>query len=139
MKVLFAHKHTLGSWLIRAFTWSRWSHVAIVDHDEVIESTLKRGGVRARSLMDFLSEYQHVEMVEWNVPDEAAALRFLRAQIGKPYDWTALVGFLLRRDWAEDDSWFCNELAEAAAQAGGLKRFRGVLSRITPGISWSVI
>lgn len=139
MRLVFAHKHTPGSWLIRIATWSRWSHVAVVDGSDVIESTLQHGGVKRRPLFEFLDEYRHFEFAEWSLPDEPAAMAFLQAQLGKPYDWTALLGFALRRDWAEDDAWFCNELAEAAAVAGGRQRFRGALSRITPGVSWAVL
>ncbi len=139
MKVLFCRKPALGSWLIRAFTWSPWSHLVIVeDHEHVIDSTLAHGGVRRRRLIDIVNEYPVIEEIEVPLIDEQAALDFVRAQLGKPYDWTAIFGFLLRRDWAEPDAWFCNELAEAAFIVGGRRRFRDEISRITPRESWMV-
>jgi hypothetical protein len=35
--------------------------------------------------------------------------RFQRAQLGKPYDSTAIWGFAAGRDWRETDSWYCSE------------------------------
>jgi hypothetical protein len=37
------------------------------------------------------------------------AWEFHEAQLGKPYDSTAIVAFLLSRDWRRDDSWMCSE------------------------------
>ena len=39
---------------------------------------------------------------------------FLAAQQGKPYDGTAIVAFIVDRDWQENDMWFCSELIAAA-------------------------
>ncbi len=39
---------------------------------------------------------------------------FLYAQIGKPYDFKAIGGFFLNRDWRNDAKWFCSELIAAA-------------------------
>lgn len=42
---------------------------------------------------------------------------FLEAQVGKPYDKTAIAAFPFQRDWRELDSWFCSELFVAALEA----------------------
>lgn len=55
------------------------------------------------------------------------------------YDWTAIFGMLLQRNWQEQDSWFCSELVEAALTAGGRQRFRDDVSRITPHQTWAVM
>lgn len=47
---------------------------------------------------------------------EAAWLAFLRAQLGKAYDHTAIWGFATGRDWRAPDSWFCAELLCAALE-----------------------
>lgn len=137
MRVLVTRQAGLGSWLIRLFTWSPWSHCAVVDGDEVIDSTLAHG-VAVRPLLEFMRAYDEIELLEVDVQDEAAALAWLRAQVGKPYDWSALFGFLMRRDWAEPDRWFCSELVEATIVAGGRHRFRLALARITPRDVWMV-
>lgn len=137
MKLLFAKKRNLPSALIRFFTWSQWSHVAIVDGDAVIEATFL-GGVSWRPLAEFLVDYT-TEEVGVSLPDEAAAMRFVRQQIGKRYDWTALVGIVFRSGWAKQDKWFCSELVAAAIQAGGKRLFREDASRITPRDLWLVL
>lgn len=49
-----------------------------------------------------------------------AFYRFLRAQVGKPYDHSAIWGFASGRDWREDDSWICSELQAAALEHAGI-------------------
>lgn len=44
---------------------------------------------------------------------------FNYAQRGKPYDKTAIWGFVAGRDWREDDSWYCSELHTAALETAG--------------------
>lgn len=141
MRVIFCRKATLGSWLIRAFTWSRWSHCMIVDGSTVIDATFTHGGVRRRALLAAVAETSAREEVDIPLTDDQqfAALSWLAAQVGKPYDWTAIAGLLFRQSWAEPDAWFCSELLEAALRAAGRPRFRDDISRITPRDSWAVI
>ena len=47
---------------------------------------------------------------------ERKFLDFLHNQIGKPYDKTAILGFVAGRDWRAADSWFCSELQAAALE-----------------------
>jgi hypothetical protein len=49
---------------------------------------------------------------------------FLRAQLGKPYDLRAIIGFALGRDWRESDSWFCSELVAAALETAKIFPYR---------------
>jgi hypothetical protein len=51
---------------------------------------------------------------------QAAFHGFLRQQLGKPYDKTAIVGFIVNRNWREDDSWYCSELITAALEAASI-------------------
>lgn len=41
---------------------------------------------------------------------------FHRAQLGKPYDWRAIVDFGIQRNWREDDAWFCSEEGTTAIE-----------------------
>jgi uncharacterized protein YycO len=71
--------------------------------------------------------------------DEEAAWSWAAAQVGKPYDLTALFGWLSGRDWQEEDSWFCSELVAAAFDKAGSPLFReGTMSRVTPQHLWMV-
>lgn len=127
-----------GAWLLRFVMWSRWSHSAILDEDDqdgvVYDSTLLGGGVRATSMVDFLDHYPKNELrliaVDPDRIDEARA--WLAAQIGKRYDWTALLSWIVRRNWQDEDSWFCSELTEAFIDLFSTPRFRESVSRITP-------
>jgi hypothetical protein len=38
---------------------------------------------------------------------------FLRAQIGKPYDFEAIAGIVAQHDWRNDKAWICSELVAA--------------------------
>lgn len=58
-------------------------------------------------------------VLEASSAEETAWLNFLTAQIGKPYDMTAIAAFAVGRDWRETDSWFCSELQAAALEASG--------------------
>ena len=41
----------------------------------------------------------------------------LKTQIGKPYDWRAIIAFGFgNRDWRSTDAWFCSELQIWAAE-----------------------
>lgn len=144
MKIVFARRNTLGSWLLRFFTWSPYSHVGAIFEDNhgapllVVHSTSPEG-VHVTEWDKFSEQYNVCEVCEVSVPNEDAAFDFLQSQIGKPYDWSAILGFIFRAsDWERDDAWFCNELVEAALVAGGKRRFRESLARITPRHSWMV-
>lgn len=137
MKLIFARSRSAGSFLIRAFTWSRWSHVGVIDGDTVIDTTFRRG-VSVIPLAQFLAEHSATEQAEVTVPDEVAAHVWLEMQIGKGYDWTAIIGFVFRRPWGKRNRWFCSELVESALIVGGRRRFREDLQRITPRHSWMV-
>jgi hypothetical protein len=67
------------------------------------------------------------------VLQEAAFYRFLRSQLGRPYDQAAIWAFAFNHDWHEMDSWICSELQAAALEAAGIlpKLFEEV-NKITP-------
>lgn len=137
MKIAFFRGNTLASLLIRLVTWSNWSHVALVDGDEVIEAVRK--GVRATKLARVIAAHSACQIVEFPVGDEVAAaiIQAARSQIGKPYDVTALVGMLAHRDWQNGDRWFCSELAAWSFAHAGAPLFRpGALYRVTPQHLW---
>ena len=61
--------------------------------------------------------------------------RFVRDQLGKPYDLTAIGGFVTDREWKESDSWFCSELVAAGLDYAHAFPFRLIApaNKITPG------
>lgn len=139
MRVLYSRSHSLGSLLIRLVTWSRWSHCAIVtDAATVIESRALLGGVVEREMSTAIADATTLKFVEVQTADDAAGIAWARQQVGKPYDWSGVIGIALHRVWDEPDRWFCSELVEAALAAAGRRRFRVELGRVTPQHSWMV-
>ncbi len=114
MKIVlqFSAQDKIGSRLICWWTWSQYSHV-----DFIMPSGRLLGargdGVAIRD------QYQTKikRIVEVEASD--AVLRAALSQLGKPYDYTAMAGFITRRDWQEQDSWFCSELVAWAFEQAG--------------------
>lgn len=136
IQLLFSTTHHPFSGLIRAATWSRWSHVALVAGPHVIEAVALEG-VRQVSKAYAIERASAYSLVDLPARNPQAIIDAARGQIGKPYDWTAIVGLGLRRDWQEDDSWFCSELVAWAADQAGEAWFRQeALRRVTPEHIW---
>lgn len=130
VQVVFTRSHAIGSLLLRTALWSPWSHCAIVDGEEVIEAAAF-GGVRARPLSDMLAQATKAAMIV--LPgDPEKVIAAARSQIGKPYDWSGVLGFGFRRRWQDDDAWFCSELVAWAFAKAGSPLFREHAWRITP-------
>lgn len=134
LDVIFARSPKPISWLIRAFTWSRWSHVGVIMPGGMVIESKGGKGVHAISLHEFKARYPEWQKATVPCRDRQLALRFLRSQLGKPYDMTAIYSIALRRDWQETDSWFCSELV---AYATGLFR-QDYIKRITPEDLWRI-
>ena len=134
IKVIFARNNKPISLLIRAVTWSRWSHCGVIVGQQVIEA--KGGcGVISTPLNEFKSRYTDYAIADVPVIDtKAAAVQRALNELGKGYDLKALFGILFRTGWECGDSWFCSE---HVAHASGIFRNERV-SRITPEMVWSV-
>jgi hypothetical protein len=135
MQLVLCRNRSLGSWLIRLLTWGRWSHSAILDSQEelVYDSSFLHGGCRVWTWEQFQRMYPVREVRTLNVHDAASGRYWLERQIGKGYDWTALVGFAFRRDWQLTDRWFCSEHTETFIANFCRPRFRAsITSRVTP-------
>lgn len=132
IQLLFTTTRWPASWLIRAGTWSTWSHVALVDGDQVIESVMGHG-VRRVPLYSAIRRSSRHALVSLPARNPALIIAAAAEQIGKPYDYTAIFGLGLHRDWQEDDAWFCSELVAWAFQLAGEPLFRAeCLRRVTP-------
>lgn len=128
---LFIRTGDIWSPGIRAVTWSPWSHVATVLNKNLIYESLFKTGVIRNSLDAVLKRATKFEFIEYD-SDNRLLMQFLEAQVGKPYDWTAVIGIGLHRDWQEDDSWYCSELHAAAYVHSGLTLIDKKCSRVTP-------
>lgn len=136
VRVLFSTTRWPLSAAIRAATWSRWSHVAMVDGDSVIEAVAGKG-VRRASLRGAIDRAADFAFVDLPATDPASVIAAAAGEINKPYDYTALIGLALRRDWQEPDAWFCSELVAWSFQEAGQPLLRAeVVRRVTPQHLW---
>ena len=118
MKVIYVAGEGLVGATIRAFERGQWSHVGVIDGDHVIEAVWN-DGVRYRQLDSLLLARPEHEILTIDLPNEAGAIDWLRSQIGKPYDWTGVLGLGFNRNWQEESRWYCSELTASAAIKGG--------------------
>jgi hypothetical protein len=125
--VIFTKRRwNLLSWLIRwsvprsRFAFSLSSHCLIDVGDTVIEASMLYG-VRETPRDVALKGATIVKITNYQVPDPAAGIAWARAQIGAPYDWRGAMGLGLApfRNWAQEDKWFCFELAAGVLRAAG--------------------
>lgn len=136
ISLLFCNADDALSRAIRAFTWSRWSHVALIDGYCAIEA-LAPDGVTVNDTEVVLMRSSEFELVELPCRNPEAVRAAAASQVGRPYDWSAVLGIALRRDWQQDDAWFCSELiAWAFAQAGEPLFRADCLRRVTPQHLW---
>lgn len=127
IQLQFSSQNKPGSWLIQKFTWSRFSHVDFVLPDGRLLGARGHGGVQIREpeLFPTLARF------DIDAPD--SVLDHAMSQIGKPYDWPAILGFMAKRQWQDKNAWFCSELVAWSFQAAGVPLLRSRdLYRITP-------
>jgi hypothetical protein len=113
----FVTGNSLVSAAIRRAEYGFWaSHVEAVMPDGSLLGAHIDGGVQARPRDYDKGEFARELFVEIETaPDVCNRFHaFLRSQLGKPYDTTAIAAFVAARDWQEKDSWFCSELQAAA-------------------------
>lgn len=117
----FSTEATAGAAAIRYFTEGTVSHVDLVlPTGELLGARLSGGvAVRPPNYAKFTATYRL-----WaEVPDIDAAYAFAHAQVGKPYNWKAIVDMALHRERKfsqYQSSWFCDELNYEIYAAGGL-------------------
>jgi len=137
MKLLFCTSDLPAAVAIRVFTWSDWSHVAIIDGDEIIEAVWPR--VKVSKLDNVQKWYKRWAVAEIKTRNDAEIIKAVRSQVGKPYDIGAIFGFLTRRNWEKTDKWFCSELVAWAFSQANEPLFRpGTFSRVTPQHIWMI-
>lgn len=115
----FVGSDSLSSRFIELKGGGPYSHVDIVLPDETLLGARddvvggQPSGVHIRPAG--YETWERVARVHVECTEEQAAIAYAyaKAQLGKPYDSTAILAFIFNRDWKEEDSWFCSELAIA--------------------------
>ena len=135
MKLILCRKKSIGSWVLRSYMGSRWSHAAIWDYelDIVYDTTLHQGGCKKHLSKDFFEHYPTYRVIDLDVKDLEAARKWLENELGKLYDWSALVGIFFRTSKLEDnDAAFCSEQATEFISEFDHPLFNELACRITP-------
>lgn len=131
IRLLFLRQNTVGSAFLRSAMWSEWSHVALVDRGGSIIEARAFSGVRTTYLSAAIASSSKHALRQIDC-DAQQAWAFACGQLFKPYDWTAVFGIGLHRDWQQDDKWFCSELVAASLMAGGTMILNKQVGRVTP-------
>jgi uncharacterized protein YycO len=124
----------VATYVISFFTWSRYAHVELLFSDDVCISSVGTVGVLKRmqsSVIRPVSDYVVKEVT--TTPEQEVIIRaFAERQVGKPYDWGAIIGLPFRGKWDSDNKWFCSELCAAAFKEAGISLVDENVSRVTP-------
>jgi hypothetical protein len=121
------------SWIIRKFSHSRFSHVDVVMPDGNLHGASNspnapyiRGNPNGVAIRP--PDYQLFGTRRWakirtRLEDEKRFYDFLEAQLGKPFDDTAMKAIIRdpdeHRDWADPSAWFCSEELVCGFDAAG--------------------
>jgi len=101
---------------IRFSTRSWASHAEFVDTDRGITLGARSiGGVKVRPYAK--DRYSRVE--QFTAKGILQAYEWARTQIGKPYDFSAIAGIAIDRNWRDETKWFCSELVAASFEHVG--------------------
>lgn len=135
----FVGNESIGSELIEWFDHGKFSHVDSVLPDGTLLGARSDNvfdvptGVQIRPASYIAKDRVLRVALETTQPTVDAYYDFVREQIGKPYDKTAIVGFIAGRNWMEEDSWFCSELcAYALVKSGYLHPLSAPANKIAP-------
>ena len=128
--IRFVAEDTIFSRVINWFTQAKFSHVgAMMINGQPYEvgarlfaDGAKAGGVQSRPANYAKFTRQQTLSFSVNGFQFDTFWAFIRAQMGKPYDKTAILGFLTERDWHDPKAWFCSELITAALEKAGIIR-----------------
>jgi hypothetical protein len=122
IRLQFSSQADLSSEVIRLFGHSPFSHVdAILSGGSLLgardeENMGVPAGVRIRPAGYAKFAITKVVILPTTPECAAAFYAFLQSQLGKPYDETAILAFVIDRDWRNPDSWFCSEIIAAALE-----------------------
>lgn len=130
------------SWLsriIQAFNWSPYSHVAwIDDNDFTVYEAWRRGVSRAPTPSHNHTPGTMVDLftVKGETPEHTAIIReFMQSQLGKPYDFLGILGFVFRATRLQRKTkWFCSELVAEAYATAGIPLVRLPSHKVYPGM-----
>lgn len=131
---------------IEYFTFGSYSHVDAVADDGRLYGARNDHTGGAPSGVEFRdptypgSTPRTVITVPCTQVEHDAFWTFLLAQEHKPYDWRAIVSFVIPRgSWRDPGAWICSELQAAATEASGMiGKLCKATQRISPN-AWALV
>lgn len=134
VRILATTQRSLFSKLIRFGTWSKYSHVDIIlgDGQHVIGATALEG-VRVEYVHEMKRKSSAWAIYEFDCKLDRELQQLAISQLGKGYDYLAIIGFIFRKKWQKETRWFCSELVAWVAEQLGCPLLTGPHHRITPG------
>lgn len=146
IKLRFTREADLFSDIIAWFTQGKYSHVdCILPDGRALGARSDKVGNHAAGVWARPANYARfaVETVlelSMTTEEETRFYEFLKEQTGKPYDHIAIWGFIVGRQWREEDSWICSELIAAALEySGRIPKLKVASSHIAPNPLFMVI
>lgn len=119
LPILLGSGRNIGSYAIRIWTSSRWSHCAILDEERgvVIELLGLNGELGKRGCIEtpvdiFKKRYKgKVKLVYVPCKSKQESLETARSMVGNvSYDWWGIIAFPFRLSWGKDNKkFFCSE------------------------------
>jgi hypothetical protein len=110
------------SWTSLAIEWRTWRPFSHISYISAHGRTIEAWHPRVRVLEDYSEGHQPGTIircfsVDWSVDQEASVVKHLLTQVGIPYDTRGALGFVSRRNRAQNRTkWFCSELISWAAR-----------------------
>ena len=114
IKFHFYEGKSLVSRLIKWRTYSIYSHVSIQIDNEIIESWVgggQSGVVISTDPLTYHKKGTNITTIEIEMKNWKPWLVFLKSQIGKKYDYKAILNFVKNKTKQNPNRWFCSELA----------------------------
>lgn len=125
---------SLSCFLIRQATWSEYSHVDIVVPEGLLGAQADGVAIREYNY-EPSAKVLYVRADCFSPEQEATMRKFWYAQIGKPYDFGAILGVLAHHDWRNLHAWYCSEFGFAPSVLVGRPFLNEThIDRVTPGM-----
>lgn len=132
---------------IKFRTWSKYSHVSLErDNENCIEAwgldgVVHRKGTDAYKIGHTEGTVVHVFQVPTSIQigdqlilvDHSKIWESALEQVGKKYDWFAILGFMIRMRTENSERLVCSELFHMVVKDGGLEVQKGPSYKQSPG------
>jgi uncharacterized protein YycO len=121
------------AWAIRRVTWGVVNHVELVLDDGRVLGAYTGEGISVHPYWEANKEYRY--SIPCSQSQHDAIMAYAYSQLGKPYDFLDILGFLFHRDWRRENRWTCAEFVTACFEIGGMPLLNAplnVVNRISP-------